>query len=516
MAGPGSHAGSLTMADATLSTSAISPVDFGEGEARHLLWRAGFGGTPEQVRVLAAMGPEAAVDLLLGEPGATKEVSAADRFDGSIIRAPTRAERLAYRQALQAGDEDTVARFRRERQRQQRADREQLRGLQRWWLGRMIESPSPLAEKLTLLWHGHFATSHRKIENSYHLALQQDLFRREAVGNFGRLLFGIIRDPAMLAYLDNQRSNARSPNENLARELMELFSLGRGRYSERDIKDGARALTGYSFEGNGFVFRPGAHDDGPKRILGREGRLDGDGFVEAILAQRRCAEFIAATLYSFFVAPLPEDLRQAPRNQRSVVLTLTRTLLRDRYDLRPTLRRLLLSEHFYDPALRGGKIKSPAELTAGLCRELGAPARDVGAMVEAMGLMGQRLFLPPNVAGWPGGRAWINTTTLLTRQNLPAFMLTGRRPGENAAPPAQWFDASALLADLGLDADAPARDMAGALAGHLYGVWGDPARNPLIDQRIDAAAAGASGAPAEERAVRVIIALTAAPEFQLC
>lgn len=502
--------------DATVSMSAISPVDFGEPEARHLLWRAGFGGTPAQVRALASMGPEAAVDLLLGPEGDLPDASAGDRFDGDIVREPSEQERIAIRRAQQAGDEDALARFRLERQRQQRADREQLRELQAWWLGRMIEDARPLREKMTLFWHGHFATSYRKIENSYHLALQNDLFRREATGNFGRLLFGVIRDPAMLAYLDNQRSSARAPNENLAREIMELFSLGRGHYSERDIKEGARALTGYSYEGNAFVFRAGAHDDGRKTILGRSGDLDGDGFVEAILAQRRCAEFIVARLYAFFVAGLPDDLRTAPPNQRSVILSLTRSMLAGRYAVRPVLRRLFLSEHFYDGALRGAKIKSPAEWTAGLCRELAAPARDVGGLVEAMGLMGQRLLLPPNVAGWPGGRAWINASTLLTRQNLPVFLLTGRRPGDGDAPVRDLYDAAPLLDALGVAPDAPARTMAAALAAHLYGVWADESRNPLIGGRIDAAAEAAAGATGDERAVRIILALAAAPEHQLC
>ncbi|MFG0274309.1 MAG: DUF1800 family protein [Phycisphaerales bacterium] len=502
--------------DATVSMSAISPVDFGEAEARHLLWRAGFGGTPSQIRALAAMGPDDAVDLLLGHERALPAVRADERFDGSIVRRLTDRERNEVRRAQQAGDEDTLARFRLERQRQQRADREQLRELQAWWLGRMIEDAQPLHEKMTLFWHGHFATSYRKIENSYHLAMQNDLFRREATGNFGRLLFGIIRDPAMLAYLDNQRSSARAPNENLAREIMELFSLGRGHYSERDIREGARALTGYSFEGNEFVFLPNAHDDGRKTILGRSGDLDGDGFVEAILAQRRCAEFVVARLYAFFVSGLPDDLRTAPRNQRSVILSLTRTMLAERYEVRPVLRRLFLSEHFYDPALRGGQIKSPAAWTVGLCRELAAPARDTGGLVEAMGLMGQRLLLPPNVAGWPGGRAWINASTLLTRQNLPVFLLTGRRPGDGAGDVPDLYDAAPLLDDLGVARDASAREMATALAGHLYGVWADGARNSLIGERIDAAVEAAAGARGNERAVRIILALSAAPEHQLC
>jgi len=506
--------------DATPSMSAISRRDFGEGEARALLLRAGFGGTPGEIRALAAMDPRDAVDHVMGEEGdppPAAAVSARERF-GSIIREPTRAERMAYRIALRNGDDETIQRFQLERQRQRRMDRRQLREFQRWWLSRMVGAPAPLPEKITLLWHGHFASSHRKVRNTHHMALQQDLFRREALGSFAALLRGIVRDPATLAYLDNHRSTQRAPNENLARELMELFSLGAGRYRERDIKEGARALTGHTFEGDEFVFREQWHDGGVKEILGRRGRFDGDDFVEIILAQRRCAEFLAATLYGWFVAPLPDDVGEAPVNQRSVILSLTRTALANRYDLRATVRRLLLSEHFYDPAFRGTKIKSPAELTVGLLRSLGAPAARPGVLVGSMDRMGQTPLLPPNVAGWPQGRGWINTTTMLARQNLPALALTGagRRGDIDRLGRGGMFDPSGLVAELGLGDGSTASETAWALARHMLGVWAEAERNPLIGARVGAAIDAARGAEGSERALRMILTLAATPEYQLC
>ncbi|MEO1512234.1 MAG: DUF1800 family protein, partial [Planctomycetota bacterium] len=224
----------------------IRDEDFGYDQARHLLLRAGFGGTPQQIRTLAGWGVERAVDHLLEVERIPYEATPDQSFDRDIVRPFSDAERRAYRQAQRRGDEDTLARLRLTRQQMQRQDRRQIGAVQRWWLERMIETPRPLEEKMTLFWHGHFATSYRKVEDSFHMFQQNELFRAHALGNFGDLLFRIIRDPAMIRYLDNQASSAQSPNENLARELMELFSLGEGNYSERDIKEGARALTGYT------------------------------------------------------------------------------------------------------------------------------------------------------------------------------------------------------------------------------------------------------------------------------
>lgn len=389
--------------------------------------RAGFGGTPEQIRTVATWGPERAVDHLLDcAPSDAYPWPATDEFDDDIIQPLSQAQRREFFRARQNQDEDTVAKFRERRQQMQRTDRRQARELQQWWLGRLIESPRPLEEKMTLFWHGHFATSYRGTENSYHLFRQNQLFRSQAVGNFAELLLAIIRDPAMLKFLNNDQSRKQEPNENLARELMELFSLGTGQYTERDIKEGARALTGYTFEHNDFVFQRTRHDNGVKTILGARGSLDGEDFVRAILAKRACSEFICAKLYRFFVGDIPEG--DSGRERQRVVREMASKLRASKYELKPVLRQLFLSEHFHDPSNRLTQIKSPVELVVGAIRSLRTPSRSLGVLNKSLELMGQHLFMPPNVKGWDGGRTWINTSTLFVRQNVITYLLTGEVP----------------------------------------------------------------------------------------
>lgn len=434
----------------TTSMSPVSKPGFGYDQARHLLWRAGFGGSPDQIRTLADWGPERAVDHLLDFTVGSYPEPTASEFESSIMRPPSEEEVRAYREAQRRQDEDAVARFREERQRRERADRQQAASMQRWWLKRMIETPRPLQEKLALFWHGHFATSYRTIENSYHMFLQNQLFRSHAAGNFGEMLFAIIRDPAMLRYLDNNRNVRGRPNENLARELMELFSLGEGHYTEDDIKEGARALTGYTFDDNAFVFNKQLHDASAKKIFGKTGNFDGDDFVKLILGRRECAEFICFKLYRFFVNDAPLD-PGSPRSRacQSVVRQMASVMLKARYDLKPVLRRLFLSEHFYDPANTVCRIKSPIELIVGAIRSMRTPARDLGLLADALDRMGQDLFFPPSVKGWEVGRPWINTSTLYVRQNVLNYLLTGRTPvGFDAMANVEKYDPTTLLEDL--------------------------------------------------------------------
>jgi uncharacterized protein (DUF1800 family) len=330
-------------------------------------------------------------------------------------------------------DEETIARYRLMQQNRERLDRLQARDMQRWWIKRMIETPRPLEEKMTLFWHGHFATSFRTIENSYHMFQQNMLFRKFAVGNFGELLFQIIRDPAMIAYLNNNQSRKGKPNENLAREIMELFSLGIGSYTEKDIKEGARALTGFTFDDDTFVLRTNDHDTGGKTILGDSGNWDGDDFVKIILQQKACSQFIARKLYKYFVADIPpleaaEGDRHMDTATRRAIDDLASTMRGSKYEIKPVLRRMFLCEHFYDPQIRNQQIKSPVQLVVGAVRSLNTPLRDPGIVVDALDLMGQNVFMPPSVKGWDGGRSWVNTSTLYVRQNILAFLLTGKKP----------------------------------------------------------------------------------------
>jgi uncharacterized protein (DUF1800 family) len=494
----------------------IRDIDFGYAEARHLLWRAGFGGTPEQIQTLASWGPEKSVDYLL----AYEQVPDADAptptsFDPDIMRPPSDEERQLYRRAQQLRDENTLARARLARQDAERRDRQQMRDIQKWWLERMIETPRPLQEKMTLFWHGHFATSYRTIENSYHMFAQNQLFRSLATGNVGTLLFQIIRDPAMLAYLDNNDSRVGQPNENLARELMELFSLGVGHYTERDIKEGARALTGYTFDDDRFVFRRDNHDTGTKTILGVTGGLDGDGFVKAILAQRQCSGFICRKLYRYFAEPVPldADARDLSDGAYSTIRAMQRAMLSTKYEIKPALRELFLAEHFYDPAVMNGQIKSPVELVVGAVRSLNTPARDLTILLDAMDLMGQSPFYPPSVKGWDGDRTWINTSTLYVRQNILAYLLTGKKPkGYDALADQQTFDPIPLLRQL--DAAGGASDPDAVVSYLLRFTIGSAPDHAAATLRAFLAEHGAR--ITQETIAGMLLLITAMPEYQLC
>ena len=496
----------------------IRSADFSVRQARGLLWRAGFGGTAGQARTLAEWGPARAVDYLLD----TDSISYAHKDDGSFaddIMVPlSEWERQEFRRARQTGDEETVSRFRTRRQNMQRKDRKQIAAIQRWWLARMIETPKPLEEKMTLFWHGHFVSGYRAVENSYHLLMQNNLFRANALGSFSDLLRAIIRDPAMLEYLDNKRSRKQAPNENLARELMELFSLGVGGYTEKDIKEGARALTGYSYEGNEFVFNRRQHDPGTKTILGVTGSLDGDGFVDAILRQRACAEYMSWKLYRYFVADIGPDFREAPAQAQAVIRKMATTMRKSRFEVKPVLRELFLSEHFYDRAVMDCKIKTPVELLVGAIRSLGAPTRKMGTLIDALDLMGQNLFEPPNVAGWPGGRSWVNTSTLFARQNTLTYLLTGMKPGMKKKRRRNREDASsvtnALVADLGAPAD-DADLLATALLEHLLGGAATPLR-PDRQHAVVRILEGRSEGRRSDALRDAITLVTALPEYQLC
>jgi uncharacterized protein (DUF1800 family) len=431
------------------SLAAVAPEKFGFEEARHLLWRAGFGGTPEQIQTLAQWGPQRSVDHLVNYESIPYDPVNSELFDSDIMRPPNADEREMLARARRSNDEDAVARFRARRQEAERDDREQMRRTQHWWMKRMIESPRPLEEKMTLFWHGHFATSYRTIENSFHMFVQNQLFRKHATGDFRQLLFGIIRDPAMLAYLDNNDSRKGRPNENLARELMELFSLGVGNYTEQDIKEGARCLTGYTFNDDAFVFNEGNHDDGRKTVLGKSGTFDGEDFVTAILEQRACSQFIATKLYRFFVAEYPTGRESIDTPAKAAIREIASSLLRSKYQLKPVLTRLFLSEHFYDRAIANEMIKSPVELVVGAVRSLNTPVRELGVLVAAVGAMGQNIFYPPSVKGWDGGRSWVNTSTLFIRQNILCYLLTGKLPvGYDALSKDEPYDPAPLLAQL--------------------------------------------------------------------
>jgi hypothetical protein len=274
---------------------------------------------------------------------------------------------------------------------------------------------------MTLFWHNHFATSQQKVRSLQLMYRQNALLRREALGNFATLLRGIAKDPAMLVYLDNAGNRRQAPNENFAREVMELFTLGEGHYTEHDIKEAARAFTGWSLdrESGDFTYRRMWHDFGEKTVFGRTARMDGDDVIDLLLARAETAQFIVAKVWREFVSPTPQPAE----------VTRWAGVLRDaRYEMKPLLRAVLMSDAFWSDAHRGALVKSPVELVAGTLRTFEIHPADLRPAVFACAALGQNLFSPPNVKGWPGGEAWIDSSTLLARQQFIDRVFRGSDP----------------------------------------------------------------------------------------
>lgn len=481
---------------------------FGYEQARHLLNRAGFGGTPQQVGALQAMGLEAAVDTLVDYDRIDWD-GPAPTVDPDYIRRPTEEERAIYLAARRAGDEETLEKLRAKTIELQGMDRRQYRELGQWWLGRMIATPRPLEEKLTLLWHSHFASNYRTVRDSYLMWKQNAFLRTHAAGSFADLATGIVRDPAMIKFLNNDSNRKRSPNENLARELMELFTLGEGHYTEADIKEGARALTGYTYDDNEFRFDGRQHNEGAKTILGERGEHDGESFVRILLGRKACSQFVAYKLYRHFVADLANPGEATPP-QRSFIRDLARQIVEQRYELRPALKAIFRSEHFYDPSIVSNQIKSPAQLVVGTVRMLGTPSRDLSVLSEAMGRMGQRLFDPPTVAGWDGGRMWINTATLFIRQNTATYLITGKLPTDRAwQRDALNYDPMPLVADLELRSVEAVVDR---LLGTLIGASAPRDRRDMLVRFLYER----GGSINADTILAVLLLITSMPEYQLC
>jgi uncharacterized protein (DUF1800 family) len=290
----------------------------------------------------------------------------------------------------------------------------------------MLQTQTPLVEKMALFWHGHFATSMRKVPPEL-LVRQITLFHSRGMGDFRSLLLAVSQDPAMLIWLDNRFNYKSHPNENYAREVMELFALGLGNYTEADVKSAARAFTGWTLDRNrNFVFRRALHDDGEKTFLGKTGNFAGEDIIGIIVSQPISQRFICRKLLSFFLYSDPEpELTE----QLASVYALSG------YDIARTLGTLLRSNLFYSKRAYRALPKSPVEFTVGLLRYFGAPQTPL-AMLSAIGRMGQELLAPPSVKGWDGGPTWINTSTLLARFNTVNALTQSRKMEAGALAPA--------------------------------------------------------------------------------
>jgi uncharacterized protein (DUF1800 family) len=419
------------MARSTSQTLAAHDGPWGPVQARHLLNRAGFGGTPGEVTAVAGLGLHASVDRLLDFPDApAAEATPDDLPDTSPLEGlpQTQAERRAA--FMRGGDEAA-----RDAIRAQIAGggRQFVLNVLDWWLDRMAAGPFPLQEKLTLFWHGHFVTGVQNLRFDQRLIWpQQETLRTHAAGNFRAFCKAISRDPAMIMYLNNQQNREGSPNENYARELMELFTLGIGNYTEDDIKQAARAFTGWHTDGRDFRLRRMQHDNGNKTIFGVTANFGGDEVVDLLMEHPACAPYIATELVRFFASDEPDP---------AVCAALGELLRENKYDLRPVLSTLLRSRYFFDESNVGAKIKSPVELFVALARQSGAPMPAPRRKLSLLRGMGQMPMMPPTVEGWPSGRAWINTSTLLARVNAAVELLKqGGVDLDEAPTPGEFAD----------------------------------------------------------------------------
>lgn len=295
---------------------------------------------------------------------------------------------------------------------------ESLEGLQAWWTELILQGGDPLGERLTLFWHDHFATSQDKVADLRAMHAQVELLRTRGGGDFRELLHAVARDPAMLIWLDGDRNRRGQPNENFAREVLELFALGIGHYTEQDVLEAARAFTGWGTRGRAFAWRPEHHDDGEKHVLGARGNFDGDAVLDVILASPDCPRHVARSLLAEFVAAGYDE---------GHVQALADVLVERAWSLRAALEVLLASRLFFAPQARHARIAGPVEIAAITLRGLDArvPASEV---VRACTRMGQSLFRPPSVKGWDGGRAWIHAGTWIARHELLSnLVLAGER-----------------------------------------------------------------------------------------
>ena len=453
-------------------------------KAAHLLNRAGFGGTIDEVRKVLELGPAKAVDWLLDFPDQGAEDQGKDVPDLSAIDGIPNT----FKELKKAYEGKNQAELKELRQKFMASNRQAVVATINWWMRRMVDGPHPLQEKLTLFWHGHFVTSDKDERSALLMWKQNELLRKNAVGNFRQFVRAISRDAAMLDYLNNTQNRKAHPNENYARELMELFTLGIGNYTEDDVKQGARAFTGWAHDGDDYVFRKFDHDDGVKTFLGKRGNFNGDDVIDIILNGETSARFVGTKLFRYFAYEEVDDaLAEAIGNE----------FRGTSYEIRPLVKLILNSQAFYSPQAIGSQIKSPVQLVMGTLRQMQLDMpKQPQLLLGPLNQMGQVPFAPPNVRGWPGGRMWINTSTLFVRYNTGYRLLDGR--GDKTKLSDETKDAP--------DANSVVQYWLNRLI-----------QRPVSDDKRDVLVAALGSTPQREESVRKMVQLIMSmPEYQLC
>jgi uncharacterized protein (DUF1800 family) len=366
---------------------------------QHLLWRAGFGPMAEEYHQLATASHKSYINSLF--KASAKGPEMIDVADNALKGLVMGIKEVGMQQR---GDENQRRKIRQQ-------SREDLKSLNITWLNLMVNSEQQLREKMSLFWHGHFAS--RNINILYQQQLL-DIIRQNALGNFGDLLREVSKSASMINFLNNNQNKKGHPNENFAREVMELFTMGRGNYTENDIKEAARAFTGWGATISGeFAFRKFQHDDGKKTVLGKTGNFSGDDVLTILLDHKQTATYITRKIYRYFVNDVPDE---------GHITWLADRFYQSSYDIKELMKDILTSDWFYDAKNIGCRIKSPVELIVGIRRALPMKLENEMAQLLLQRLLGQILFYPPNVAGWPGGKNWIDSSSLMFRLRIPQLI----------------------------------------------------------------------------------------------
>lgn len=379
--------------------------------AAHLLNRAGFGGSPSEVEECYQLGHAGAVNKIL-QPSDAPGIPDPDWANPYSARRDDGMDGPAMRNL------DPEMREARQRV-YRRLEQARMFDLRAWWLHRMRHTNHPLQEKMTLFLHGHFATGFEKVRSAYAMFLQNQTFRRHATGNWRTIAEVVARDPAMLIYLDGITNTKESPNENYAREVMELFMLGEGHYTEEDIREAARAFTGWRFNRRVFdlEYAERRHDAGRKSFMGRKGNFDANEIIGVILEQPQAARWIVTKLWTFFAYENPEP---------DTISALSGTLRKHQYELAPLLEEMFLSRAFFGTRAFRMQVKSPVQWLVSTCRFLETPLPEPSHSIQLLNSLGQNLFDPPNVKGWDGGITWITTSSLALRYEASSRLAHGR------------------------------------------------------------------------------------------
>jgi uncharacterized protein (DUF1800 family) len=478
---------------------------------QHLWWRAGFGPPVEKVKELPNEKPEKLFHSIL-----KASEKAPDFFD---LADPDLKEMVMENQQMGTSKMQGLKPEQKQMIRKQSV--QDISKLNLRWLQEMTDSPAQLLEKMSLFWHGHFAT--KTVNIIYDQALL-NVIRANALGNFRDLLFNVSKTASMIQFLNNNQNKKGHPNENFARELMELFTLGRGHYTESDVKESARAFTGWGISPQGdYNFRPRQHDDGVKTFLGKTGNLSGEDILGILLEQKQTAIFITRKIYKFFVNESADEEK---------INVLASRFYESNYDIRGLMISIFTSSWFYDQKNIGTQIKSPVVWMVGMRRQLPLEIQNPAVLLILEHLLGQVLFSPPNVAGWPGGKHWIDSSSLMLRMQVPRIIsqsdailsrpkddddvMMGMREqslGKNLKkinnPGAQLFQARILWDDY-------TKNFNGISDSNLYLAIRDLLLQRIIPMSEDELIKYLDESNRQTRIESITIRLMGTPEYQLC